>query len=278
MQGKAVSMLSPHQVVLRPLVTEKGVFIAGGLNQYAFEVNPLATKEDVRIAVEDLFNVRVLKVRTLNRRGKPRRHRFRDGNSTIQADQSGASRRKRQRFRRPDSRRQPEKSLLKPLKKKGGRNNQGKITARHRGGGHKRQYRMIDFRRNKDGVPAKVHSVQYDPNRSARIALLYYVDGEKRYILAPDGLKAGDRVESGPDAPPTVGNCLPLKKIPWERTSTISNCCPARAVPCAAVREPARRWSPAKPTGRRSRCPAARFAASRPTAGRRSARSATPIT
>ena len=109
---------------------------------------------------------------------------------------------------------QPEKSLLKPLKKKGGRNNQGKITARHRGGGHKRQYRIIDFRRNKDGVPAKVHSVQYDPNRSARIALLYYVDGEKRYILAPDGLKAGDRVENGPDAPPTVGNCLPLKKIP----------------------------------------------------------------
>jgi large subunit ribosomal protein L2 len=109
---------------------------------------------------------------------------------------------------------QPEKSLLKPLKKKGGRNNQGKITARHRGGGHKRQYRIIDFRRNKDGVPAKVHSVQYDPNRSARIALLYYVDGEKRYILAPDGMKAGDRVENGPDAPPTVGNCLPLKKIP----------------------------------------------------------------
>ena len=109
---------------------------------------------------------------------------------------------------------QPEKSLLKPLKKKGGRNNQGKITARHRGGGHKRQYRIIDFRRNKDGVPAKVHSVQYDPNRSARIALLYYVDGEKRYILAPDGLKAGDRLENGPDAPPTVGNCLPLKKIP----------------------------------------------------------------
>ncbi len=108
----------------------------------------------------------------------------------------------------------PEKSLLRPLKKTGGRNNQGKITARHRGGGHKRRYRVIDFRRNKDGVPAKVHSVQYDPNRSARIALLYYADGEKRYILAPDGLKAGDRVENGPDAPPSVGNCLPLKKIP----------------------------------------------------------------
>lgn len=108
----------------------------------------------------------------------------------------------------------PEKSLLRPKRKKGGRNNQGKITARHRGGGHKQQYRLIDFRRNKDGVPAKVDSIQYDPNRSARIALLYYVDGEKRYIIAPDGLKAGDNVISGPDAPPNLGNCLPLSKIP----------------------------------------------------------------
>jgi large subunit ribosomal protein L2 len=108
----------------------------------------------------------------------------------------------------------PEKSLLKPLHKKGGRNNQGKITARHRGGGHKRMYREVDFRREKEGVAAKVHSIQYDPNRSGRIALLYYTDGEKRYILAPDGLQAGDRVENGPDAPPTVGNCLPLKRIP----------------------------------------------------------------
>jgi large subunit ribosomal protein L2 len=107
-----------------------------------------------------------------------------------------------------------EKSLLVPKKATGGRNNQGRITARHRGGGHKRQYRLIDFRRNKDGVPARVHSVQYDPNRSARIALLHYVDGEKRYILAPHGLKAGDQVMSGADAPPSVGNCLPLKSIP----------------------------------------------------------------
>ena len=108
----------------------------------------------------------------------------------------------------------PEKSLLRPLKKRGGRNNQGKITCRHRGGGHKRRYRIIDFRRTKDGIPAVVNSIQYDPNRSARIALLHYTDGEKRYIIAPDGLKQGDRVESGPDAPPTVGNCLPLKNIP----------------------------------------------------------------
>ncbi len=108
----------------------------------------------------------------------------------------------------------PEKKLLRPLRKKGGRNNQGKITARHRGGGHKRQYRVIDFQRNKDGIPARVASIQYDPNRSARIALLHYVDGEKRYILAPDGLRQGAQVESGPEAPPAVGNSLPLKRIP----------------------------------------------------------------
>ena len=108
----------------------------------------------------------------------------------------------------------PEKSLLRPKRKTGGRNNQGKITARHRGGGHKRQYRLIDFRRQKDGVPAKVDSIQYDPNRSARIALLHYADGEKRYILAPQGLVQGATIMSGADAPPSVGNCLPLKQIP----------------------------------------------------------------
>lgn len=112
----------------------------------------------------------------------------------------------------------PEKSLLKAKKKKGGRNNQGKITARHRGGGHKQRYRLIDFRRNKDGVPAKVHSIQYDPNRSARIALLHYVDGEKRYILCPDKLEQGSMVQSGEDAPPEVGNCIPLKNMPLGTT------------------------------------------------------------
>lgn len=108
----------------------------------------------------------------------------------------------------------PEKSLLRSKTKTGGRNNQGKITTRHRGGGHKQRYRVIDFRRNKDGIPAKVDSIQYDPNRSARIALLHYADGEKRYILAPAGLKAGDQVMSGPEAPASLGNCLPLSKIP----------------------------------------------------------------
>jgi len=104
--------------------------------------------------------------------------------------------------------------LLKSKTKTGGRNNQGKITARHRGGGHKQRYRLIDFRRNKDGIPAKVHAIHYDPNRSARIALLHYVDGEKRYILAPQGLEVGMRILSGADAAPTVGNCLPLRNVP----------------------------------------------------------------
>jgi len=113
-----------------------------------------------------------------------------------------------------DRKRKPEKSLLAPKKKKGGRNNQGKITARHRGGGHKQRYRRVDFKRDKDSVPAKVAYIEYDPNRSARIALLHYADGEKRYILAPDKLKAGDTVVSGPDAEPATGNCLPLNRIP----------------------------------------------------------------
>lgn len=113
-----------------------------------------------------------------------------------------------------DRKKKPEKSLLKRLRRSGGRNFQGKITVRHRGGGHKRLYRMIDFRRNKDGVPATVKSVEYDPNRSARIALLHYADGEKRYILAPQGLKAGDKVESGEKVDANVGNAMPLSAIP----------------------------------------------------------------
>lgn len=108
----------------------------------------------------------------------------------------------------------PEKSLLEPLKRTGGRNVQGRITVRHRGQGHKRNYRRIDFKRNKDGVPAKVATIEYDPNRSANIALLHYLDGEKRYILAPHGLKVGAMVTSGPGADIKVGNALPLQNIP----------------------------------------------------------------
>lgn len=108
----------------------------------------------------------------------------------------------------------PEKSLTVDLKRTGGRNARGVITARHRGGGAKRKYRIIDFKRNKDNVPAKVAAIEYDPNRTAYIALLHYVDGEKRYILAPQGLQVGQTVESGPDADIVVGNALPLRNIP----------------------------------------------------------------
>jgi len=108
----------------------------------------------------------------------------------------------------------PEKSLTVSLKKNAGRNNQGKITVRHRGGGSRRKYRIIDFKRNKDGVPATVSSIEYDPNRTANIALISYADGAKAYIIAPEGLKVGQKVMNGPEAEIRVGNCLPLEKIP----------------------------------------------------------------
>src|SRR5689334_2281872 len=120
------------------------------------------------------------------------------------------------------TRSEPEKSLLRPLPKKAGRNVYGRITTRHKGGGHKRQYRVIDFRRgDKDGVPAKVAHIEYDPNRTARIALLHYADGEKRYIIAPNRLKQGDRVECGPSADIKPGNNLPLRNIP---VGTVVHC------------------------------------------------------
>ena len=112
----------------------------------------------------------------------------------------------------------PEKSLLAPLKKSGGRNNEGHRTVRQRGGGHKRRYRIIDFKRDKDGMPATVKTIEYDPNRTAYIALLEYQDGEKRYIIAPDKLKVGDEILSGESAPPNVGNALFLKDIPLGST------------------------------------------------------------
>ena len=115
----------------------------------------------------------------------------------------------------------PEKSLLQPVKRKGGRNNQGKITVRHHGGGHKRQYRVIDFKRNKDGIPGRVATIEYDPNRSANIALIHYADGEKRYILAPKGVEVGTQLMSGIEADIKAGNALPLSNIPMG--STIHN-------------------------------------------------------
>ena len=108
----------------------------------------------------------------------------------------------------------PEKSLTVSLKKHAGRNNQGKITVRHHGGGNRRKYRIIDFKRNKDGIVATVMSIEYDPNRTANIALICYADGVKSYILAPEGLKVGDKLMNGPEAEVRIGNCLPLEKIP----------------------------------------------------------------
>lgn len=108
----------------------------------------------------------------------------------------------------------PEKSLLAPVKKRAGRNNQGKLTVRHQGGGHKRQYRIIDFKRDKDGIPGRVATIEYDPNRSANIALINYADGEKRYILAPKGLKVGQEIMSGEGSDIKTGNALPLNKMP----------------------------------------------------------------
>ncbi|WP_374016389.1 50S ribosomal protein L2 [Paenibacillus thiaminolyticus] len=108
----------------------------------------------------------------------------------------------------------PEKSLLAPLSKKAGRNSQGKITVRHRGGGHKRNYRIIDFKRNKDGIPGRVATIEYDPNRTSNIALIHYADGEKRYILAPKGLKVNDVIVSGPGSDIKTGNAMPLENIP----------------------------------------------------------------
>lgn len=112
------------------------------------------------------------------------------------------------------TKKEPEKSLLEPLKRRAGRNNQGRLTVRHRGGGHRRMYRVIDWKRDKVGIPARVTAIEYDPNRSARIALLEYPDGEKRYILAPQGLKIGQVLSSGPEADLSPGNALPLRDIP----------------------------------------------------------------
>lgn len=115
----------------------------------------------------------------------------------------------------------PEKSLLAPLRKTGGRNNVGRITSRRRGGGHKRAYRLIDFKRDKLEIPARVASIQYDPNRSANVALLHYADGEKRYILAPVGLKVGDEVLSGEKPEIRIGNAMPLRNTRWALSSTM---------------------------------------------------------
>jgi len=172
---------------------------------------------------------------------------------------------------------EPEKSLVRPLHSRGGRNVHGRITARHQGGGHKRAYRLIDFRRaDKDGVPAKVAHLEYDPNRTARIALLHYADGEKRYILCPEGLSQGDRVENGPGADIRPGNCLPLRNIP---TGTVVHAIELRPGGGAKIARSAGSGVQllAKEAAMRScACHPARSGGWMRRAGPRSARSATP--
>src|SRR5919201_1963904 len=188
--------LEPHQVILQPLVTEKGTHQFTRHNAYPFQVNPWATKDQIKAAVEELFNVRVEGVPMGLRYYKPTTPGRRQGSVSDFSELT-------------DRKKKPEKSLLEPHKKKGGRNNQGIVCTRFRGGGHKRMYRIIDFKRRKDGVWATVLSIEYDPNRTSRIALLQYEDGVKTYILAPEGLKAGDKVISGEEVEPRPGNSMP---------------------------------------------------------------------
>ena len=235
--------MDASQVIIRPVVSEK-TYVLAEAGKYTFRVHDKAHKTQIRQAVEQLFDVKVVEVRTVvgqvqaqaprpdrrphapveegDRPGARGRHdpdlpgvRGAPSNADPQAkaDLPGT------RFvSYPDfaeiTRTKPEKSLTEGLKKSGGRNAHGRKTARHRGGGAKRLYRKIDFKRRKDGVPAKVAHIEYDPNRSAYIALLHYADGEKRYILAPARLQVGATVESGPSADIRVGNALPLANMP----------------------------------------------------------------
>ena len=208
-----------RDIIRRPVITEKTSIMAADLNQYTFVVHGQANKIQIREAVELAFpDVSVVKVRVMNMPVK-RARRFRRLWSEImpvkifkptsagRRDMSG------QTFEEV-TRTTPEPSLVTGLRKRGGRNARGTITVRHRGGGHKRRYRIIDFKRDKEDVPARVASIEYDPNRSARIALLHYADGEKRYIIAPLGLKVGDTVERGNRVEIRPGNALPLAAIP----------------------------------------------------------------
>ena len=231
-----------RDVLIAPVVSEKSYTLLDA-NKYTFLVHPDANKTEIKIAVEKVFNVKVTSVNTHEPPGQDAPHAQRAGQAQghqarDREPRRGAPHRHLRRTgflmairkykpttpgRRGSSvadfveitRTTPEKSLTRPLPKKGGRNNQGRITTRHQGGGHKRAYRIIDFRRyDKDGVPAKVAHIEYDPNRTARIALLHYADGEKRYIIAPKDLRQGATLEAGVSADIKVGNNLPLRNIP----------------------------------------------------------------
>ncbi len=243
----------PRDILLAPVISEKSYGLLDE-SKYTFLVRPDANKTQIKIAVEQVFDVKVLSVNTLNRQGKRKRTRTGFGkrkdtkraivtlspeSRTIDVFGGPGELRgvRRQAMgirkykpttpgRRGSSvadfveitRTTPEKSLVRPLHSKGGRNAHGRITTRHQGGGHKRAYRVIDFRRNdKDGVPAKVAHIEYDPNRTARIALLHYADGEKRYIIAPDGCSRATRsrrVRAPTSSPATTCRCATSRSAP----------------------------------------------------------------
>ncbi len=236
-----MSNKNPRDIIIRPVVSEKS-YAAFDENVYTFVVAGDANKIEIRNAIETIFDVRVTNVNTINRKGKRKRNR-RSGTLRLAPRRQAGDRLSRRgrphrdlreltmpvRKRKPTSpgrrfqtvsdfaeitRDKPEKSLTKPKPRTGGRNSYGRMTSRHRGGGHKQKYRVVDFRRNKDCVPAKVASIEYDPNRNARIALLHYLDGEKRYIIAPQGLEVGDLLQSGQGSEIRPGNALPLRYIP----------------------------------------------------------------
>ena len=242
-------------VLLAPHVSEKAAFVSERANQFVFRVRPDATKPEIKAAVELMFEVKVDSVQVVNVEARPsvsvtarvaapisRRRTCvwlpaRPSTSPAPAADASATESGRAHMAliktKPTSpgrrfvvkadrshlhKGGPVAALTSSQKRTGARNNQGRLTTRHKGGGHRHRYRVVDFRRNKDGVPGKVERLEYDPNRSAHLALVLYADGERRYILAPKGLAAGDAVASGTEAPIKTGNALPLRSIPLGST------------------------------------------------------------
>ena len=233
-------MVDVSRVLKRPVVTEKSTGLSE-TGRYVFEVDPSATKLQIKQVVQEAFDVKVVGVNTMVVKGKPkalrpadeREQELEEGHSNARPGRVDNHLRGRVgmplRALKPNTpgqrgvvlqtndditTRKPKKSLTKGMKRRAGRDGRGRISVRHRGGGHKRRYREIDFKRNKHGVPGEVATIEYDPNRSARIALIKYRDGDWRYILAPQGLGVGDPVMAGEEAPVRPGNALPLRAIP----------------------------------------------------------------
>ena len=203
-------------MIIKPLVTEKMTAISEKFNRFGFIVRPEANKLEIKREIEAMYNVTVVDVNTIRYAGKNKSRYTKSGliNGRTNAPTTPGQRHKIIGTFEEITASVPEKSLVYGKRSTGGRNHVGKMTMRYIGGGHKRKFRIIDFKRNKDGVPAVVKTIEYDPNRSARIALLFYADGEKRYIIAPNGLQVGSTLMSGANAAPEIGNALPLENIP----------------------------------------------------------------